>query len=213
MQSNVKKTIYQNVDSNKSELIQISEYIHKHPELGYKEFKAVKKISDYLETKGNQVERPFCELATSFKASYTHGEGKNHIAVLAEYDALPKLGHACGHNIICTSAVGAFLATKKAMEDHDISGKISIIGTPAEEGGGGKIKLIEAGAFVDVDASIMVHPTSGTTRIAGRCTTTYSFTIEFFGKSAHAASQPFKGINALDAANLFLMPLDFCVNK
>ncbi|MEQ7192994.1 M20 family metallopeptidase [Enterococcus avium] len=209
MQSDVKNTIYKNVEENKLDLIRISEYIHENPELGYKEFKAVEKLTSYLKEKGNEVIIPFGGLDTSFSASFTQGKGERHIAVLAEYDALPKLGHACGHNIICTSALGTYLAAKRAMEKFNISGKVSIIGTPAEEGGGGKIKLLEAGVFDGVDASLMVHPTSGTTRIAGRCTTTYSFTIEFFGQSAHAASQPFKGINALDAANLFFNAIGF----
>ncbi|MBO0455671.1 M20 family metallopeptidase [Enterococcus hulanensis] len=209
MQPHVKNTIYENVEENKSDLVQISEYIHENPELGYKEFKAVEKLTSYLKDKENEVSMPFGGLDTSFRATHIQGGGEKHIAVLAEYDALPKLGHACGHNIICTSALGAYLAAKRAMEKFNISGKVSIIGTPAEEGGGGKIRLLEAGAFEDVDASLMVHPTSGTTRIAGRCTTTYSFTIEFFGKSAHAASQPFKGINALDAAHLFFNAIGF----
>lgn len=209
MQIDVRETIFQNVEENKPDLVEISEYIHDHPELGYQEFKAVDKLASYLKEKGNIVELPYCGLDTAFKATYSHGKATHHVAVLAEYDALPKLGHACGHNIICTAALGAFLAAKKAMETFNIDGKVSIIGSPAEEGGGGKIKLLDGGAFQDIDASIMVHPTSGTTRIAGRCTTTHSFTIEFFGKAAHAASQPFKGINALDAANLFFNAVSF----
>lgn len=209
MQANVKETIYQNVEKNKPALIKISEFIHAHPELGYQEYQAVEKLTEYLKKEANNVQLPYCGLDTAFKASYSCKEEKYHIAVLAEYDALPKLGHACGHNIICTAALGAFLAAKEAMKEYCIPGKISIIGTPAEEGGGGKIKLLEAGAFQDVDAAMMVHPTSGTTRIAGRCTTTHSFTIDYYGRAAHAASQPFKGINALDAANLFLNAVSF----
>lgn len=209
MQANVKETIYQNVEENKPALIEISEFIHDHPELGYQEYQAVEKLTSHLIKEGNKVELPYCGLETAFKASYASENAEHHIAVLAEYDALPQLGHACGHNIICTAALGAFLAAKSAMEKFYIPGKISLIGTPAEEGGGGKIKLLEAGAFQDIDAAMMVHPTSGTTRIAGRCTTTHSFIIDFFGRAAHAASQPFKGINALDAANLFLNAVSF----
>ncbi|MCD5001267.1 M20 family metallopeptidase [Enterococcus saccharolyticus] len=203
MLQEIKKEIEKNVEERKPELIELSEYIHSHPELGYEEFLAVEKITTYLINSNIEVENNYCGLETSFKATHTQGDGEIHFAILAEYDALPKLGHACGHNIIASSAVGAFLATKTAMEIFDISGKVSLIGTPAEEGGGGKIKLIERGAFEDIDAATMVHPTSGTTRIAGRCTATYKFTIEYLGHSAHAASQPFKGVNALDAANLF----------
>ena len=95
MQSDVKNTIYKNVEENKLDLIRISEYIHENPELGYKEFKAVEKLTSYLKEKGNEVIIPFGGLDTSFSASFTQGKGERHIAVLAEYDALPKLGHAC----------------------------------------------------------------------------------------------------------------------
>lgn len=209
MQSEVKETLYQTVEEHQEKLIEISEYIHSHPELCYQEVLAVAKLTEYLKENKIAVEEEYCGIATSFKASHVQGDNTQHFAICAEYDALPKIGHACGHNIICTAALGAFLATKKVMEVYDIPGKVSLIGTPAEEGGGGKIKLIEAGGFNTVDAAIMVHPTSGTTRIAGRCTTTHSFTIEFNGKSAHAASQPFRGVNALDAANLFFNAVSF----
>ncbi|GMA09319.1 amidohydrolase [Tetragenococcus halophilus subsp. flandriensis] len=203
MLQEVKEKIEKEVDARKPELVEISSFIHDHPELGYEEFQAVEKLTNYLEEQGAKIEKEYCGIPTSFKSTYKQGDGSVHFAICAEYDALPDLGHACGHNVICTSAVGAYLATKKTMETFDISGQVSLIGTPAEEGGGGKIKLLEKGGFEGIDAATMVHPTSGTTRIAGRCTTTHTFTIDYAGKSAHAASQPFKGINALDAANLF----------
>lgn len=209
MQLEVRDTLYETVEKHKNNLIEISEYIHANPELGYEEYKAVEKLTGYLKNQNINFEEKYCGLDTSFKATHKQGESDYHFAICAEYDALPKIGHACGHNIICTAALGAYIATKEAMEEHNIPGKVSLIGTPAEEGGGGKIKLINSGGFSDVDASIMVHPTSGTTRIAGRCTTTHSFTIDYFGKSAHAASQPFKGVNALDAANLFFNAVSF----
>ncbi|MCJ7841609.1 M20 family metallopeptidase [Lederbergia sp. NSJ-179] len=203
MKEEIKNSIITEIDDKKASLIEVSEYIHANPELCYEEFKAVERITGYLESLNIPVERNFCDLETSFKTTHSVGDRDIHFAILAEYDALPKIGHACGHNIIATAAIGAFLGCIKAMQKFDIQGKVSLIGTPAEEGGGGKIKLIERGAFRDIDAATMVHPSSGTTRIAGRCTATHSFEIEYFGKPAHAASQPFKGINALDAANLF----------
>lgn len=209
MDTGIKKTIYSTVNKHKENLISISEFIHQNPELCYEEYKAVSKLTGYLKKEGCVVKERFCGIDTSFISTHTVGNPKYHFAICAEYDALPKIGHACGHNIICTAALGAYLATKITMDKHGIEGKVSLIGTPAEEGGGGKIKIIDNGGFTGVDAAIMVHPTSGTTRIAGRCTTTHSFSIQYKGKSAHAASQPFKGINALDAANLFFNAIGF----
>lgn len=203
MLEEIRSRIEREVEEKKTDLVEISDFIHSHPELGYEEFLAVEKLTTYLKKQEAEVESNYCDIETSFKSTHTQGEGGIHFAIMAEYDALPKVGHACGHNIIATAALGAYLATKKVMEVFDIPGKVSLIGTPAEEGGGGKIKLIERGALEGIDAATMVHPTSGTTRIAGRCTATYKFLIEYSGRSAHAASQPFKGVNALDAANLF----------
>lgn len=202
----IRQQVIELIDDKQAALVEISQFIHQHPELAYEEHRAVAKLTGYLQLNDYPVTLGIGQLETAFQASYGDEEGP-HIAILAEYDALPKIGHACGHNVIATSALGAYLATVEAMKTQQISGKVSLIGTPAEESGGGKIDLIKAGIFSDVDAAMMVHPTSGTTRIAGRCTTTHKIGITFKGQSAHAASQPFKGINALDAANLFLVSI------
>lgn len=199
----LKKDIEENVEFRKDDLLKLSKDIHSNPELCYKEFKAANWLSGYLEKNNLVVRRAIGNIDTAFKCTYQNGEAKYNIAILAEYDALPVIGHACGHNIICTSAVGAFLAVKYVMDKYDIRGKVSLIGTPAEEGGGGKTRLIEAGEFKDVDCAIMMHPTSGVSRIAGRCLASHSFNIKYKGKSAHAASRPHEGVNALDAANIF----------
>ncbi len=207
MKAEIISEINNKVSDLQSGLFNLSQDIHDHPELGYHEFETVKKIKNYLRTQDVEVEDNFCDIPTAFKTSFVQGKPKVHFAVLAEFDALPKIGHGCGHNIIATAAIGTFLACRQVMKKYNIDGKVSLIGSPAEEGGGGKIKLLERGAFKDVDASMMVHPTSGTTRIAGRCTATYNLEIEYIGQAAHAASQPFKGHNALDAANLFFVAI------
>ncbi|MBI4303735.1 MAG: M20 family metallopeptidase, partial [Chloroflexi bacterium] len=148
----------------------------------------------YLEEKGISVERGICQMPTAFRASY--GTGRPVIAVLAEYDALPDIGHACGHNLIATIAVGAGVASRPAIDQF--GGTVMVIGTPAEELYGGKIIMANRGAFKDVDMAMMVHPdthNSATSR-ALACQNLY---IEFFGKEAHAAARPDAGINALEA--------------
>ncbi|GAH70462.1 unnamed protein product, partial [marine sediment metagenome] len=135
-----------------------------------------------------------CELPTAFRGSY--GEGKPLVAILAEYDALPKLGHACGHNIIAASAVGAAVASKLAIDQF--GGKIIVVGTPAEEIYGGKVKMVERGAFDNLDIAMMVHPApyDSVTIKALAC---HTLEVEFYGKAAHAAAQPEVGVNALEA--------------
>jgi amidohydrolase len=182
------------INSQNKELTQLSHKIHDNPELGFKEYKAVSWLADYLKHNEFQIETGIAGLATAFKATY--GEGKPEIAVIAEYDALPKLGHACGHNIIATSAVGAAIASKVAVDVF--GGSIIVIGTPAEEIFGGKIDMIKAGAFNDLDLAMMVHPSTvnAATILA---LSLNNLEVEFFGKPAHAAAQPYEGINALDA--------------
>lgn len=130
------------------------------------------------------------------------------MAFNAEYDALPGIGHACGHNLIATISIGAFLGVAKAIKDYAIPGRVRLIGTPAEEGGGGKLKLIDAGAYKDVDACLMVHPgpedaVSGFTGDAYMPTlANRKFSIHFNGKPAHASMAPWDGLNALDAVVL-----------
>ncbi len=165
MDTGIKKTIYSTVNKHKENLISISEFIHQNPELCYEEYKAVSKLTDYLKKEGCVVKERFCGIDTSFISTHTVGNPKYHFAICAEYDALPKIGHACGHNIICTAALGAYLATKITMDKHGIEGKVSLIGTPAEEGGGGKIKIIDKTDSVDElrkiysSATYFVNPT------------------------------------------------------
>ena len=189
----------------KSDIIQI----HQNPELGYEEFKAHDNISAFLRAQGFDVKLHAYGLETSFVTEY--GEGGRLINFNVEYDALPGIGHACGHNLIATGSIAAFLGLVAAMKRHPIPGRVRLLGTPAEEGGGGKIKLINAGAYEGVDASLMTHPVAGTTfgRMGnatgisyGTCVASTKFRATFTGKPAHAAAAPHEGINALDAAVL-----------
>ena len=176
-------------------LLQISHTIHANPEIAFEEYESMKLLADTAEYNGYTVQRGVAGLDTAFVAESSRGEGPV-VAFLAEYDALPGLGHACGHNIIGAAATGAALAMQAIREE--IGGTIKLIGTPAEEGGGGKVIMAEHDVFAGLDAAMMVHP--GTKAMTTRTTLAANrITFEFFGKSAHAASRPFDGINALDA--------------
>ena len=191
-----KSAVREAIDKLKPKLIDLSERIHRHPETKFEEYKASQWLAEMAEAAGFRVEKPIGGLETAFRASYSgSGEGPT-VAFLAEYDALPKLGHACGHNLIGTASLGAALGVRTVMDR--LPGSIQLIGTPGEEGGGGKVILAEAGVFDDVDVAMMFHP-SGKTVLWKHALARRKLCIEFFGKSAHAASFPEKGINALDA--------------
>ena len=190
----LKASVIGEIEAHRHQLNELSLRIHSNPELGFQEIKAAFWLTQYLETNGFYIEGGICELPTAFRGSY--GKGKPLVAILAEYDALPKLGHACGHNIIATSAVGAAVASKLAIDQF--GGKIIVVGTPAEEIYGGKVKMVERGAFDNLDIAMMVHPApyDSVTIKALAC---HTLEVEFYGKAAHAAAQPEVGVNALEA--------------
>jgi len=190
----LKSDIIRKVDSQRTKLIALSHRIHDNPETGFHEVKASKWLCAYLETNGFEIERGICDLPTSFRATY--GKGKPVIALMAEYDALPQIGHACGHNIICTAASGAAIAAKEAIDQY--GGSIVVIGTPAEELYGGKAIMAERGAFNAIDVAMIVHPSTHDLASA-RALACITLEVEFFGKAAHAAARPEEGINALEA--------------
>lgn len=190
----LKAMVSDEVDAHRSELIELSLRIHQNPEVAFEEVKASGWLTEYLEGNGFKVERGICQLSTAFKASY--GTGRPAVALLAEYDALPKIGHACGHNIIGTAAVGAAVAAKKAVDTA--GGSVVVIGTPAEEAYGGKVLMAERGAFQDADAAMLVHP-HGLDMASMQALACIRLDVEFFGKAVHAAGSPQKGINALEA--------------
>lgn len=176
------------------ELREISRWMFENPELRYQEHESSRRLAEFLGSKGFEVEYPAYGLDTAFEA--TVGSEGPRVVICCEYDALPEVGHACGHNIIATAALGAGVATAGLVEDLGI--RVSVLGTPAEEGGGGKVELINAGAFTGAAASMMIHP-STTDKLDPSFQARESFTVEYFGKESHAAFAPQKGINALDA--------------
>jgi len=190
----LKTSVVGEIDAHRQQLSELSLKIHANPEIAYQEVKSATWLTEYLKENGFSIEQGICGLATAFRASY--GQGKPAIAILAEYDALPKLGHACGHNIIATSAVGAGIAAKLAVDRF--GGTVLVIGTPGEEMEGGKVFMIDRGAFDGVDVAMMMHPgVRNTATIRGLAC--QSLGVEFFGKPAHAAARPAEGINALEA--------------
>jgi len=195
-----KKKIVAAVESLTADMRRINRELFENPELNYQETFATKLLTDYLADKGFAVKGNEGGLPTSFRARHK-GKGKGpNVAIIAEYDALPNIGHACGHSLIGASSCAAAVALKMAAPQ--LPGALTVIGTPAEEGGGGKVKMIEQGVFKDIDAAIMVHP-SNKTRVVARMYAITDMQFTFKGKASHAAAFPDQGINALDAGVLF----------
>jgi len=195
-----KKEICSYIDSIAPELIELSHSIHAQPELAYEEHFAHECLTKTLSEKGLEVEKGAYELDTAFEANA--GSSGPIIALLCEYDALPGIGHACGHNIIAAAGIGAGLAASEFTEPFN--GRLRILGTPAEEGGGGKVRMLNKGAFDSVEAVLMIHPADAdlpniSSLAVQQLKATYT------GKAAHAAAAPEKGINALDGAVLGYM--------
>ena len=193
------------IDAAREELFGIALDIHAHPELNYQEFHAAKLLSDTLEAHDFTVERGIGGVETAFRATLEGGAGDGPtVAVLAEYDALPEIGHGCGHNLIAMAGLGAGLGVQANMKN--LPGRLVIIGTPAEEGGGGKIKLLDAGVFGGVDICLSSHPSSNRTIIPQDIPMDESWSLAmvgfryiYHGKAAHAAAAPEEGINALNS--------------
>jgi amidohydrolase len=182
------------IDAERDALVALSHRIHAHPELGFEEERASGWVAEALDAAGFRVEPGVCDLPTAFRARA--GSGPLHVAVCAEYDCLPDIGHACGHNIIAASAVGAAMALARVADDVGLT--VTVLGTPAEENGGGKILLLERGAFAGVHAAMMVHPapmdSAEPAMIAFQ-----QFDVHYHGKAAHASAFPEHGVNAGDA--------------
>ncbi|MCL2150548.1 MAG: M20 family metallopeptidase [Dehalococcoidia bacterium] len=182
------------ITRHRSELLELAQRIHDHPETAMQEHRAAAWCADALTASGFSVEIGIADMPTAFKA--TSGQGSPVIAFIAEYDALPGLGHACGHNLIATAAIAAAIGAKAALGNLD--GTVMAIGTPAEELTGGKIAMLKRGVFQGIDAALMLHPAAhdSATIKALAC---LSLEVEFYGKEAHAAAHPELGINALEA--------------
>src|SRR5574337_922083 len=199
MKIHIKNEIVTAVDQLSNELITTSHFLHQHPELAYEERESVQHLISLLKAHGFEIIEGVGGLPTAFVASVGVDHPSATIAFLAEYDALPSLGHACGHNLIATSSIGAALALQPSLAA--LGGRVLVIGCPAEEKGGGKIALVKAGLFANVDAALLVHP-SNRTELFKDALAMLPLRVEFFGKASHAAAAPHLGINALDAVVL-----------
>lgn len=193
------------LDTERAALLDLSHRIHAHPEIRFEEVQAAAWLTEALEARGFAVERGVGGLPTAFRARLEgRGPGPT-VAVLCEYDALPGLGHACGHNVIATMGAGAGFALAPLMAE--LEGTLLVLGTPAEEGGGGKVTLLEAGVFEGVDAAIMIHPYKSSHPSMGTLAST-KWDVGFRGVPAHAAMAPHLGRNALDAVRLAFAGID-----
>ena len=190
----VKSNFKKSLDEIYNELCDVSAWMYENPELGFEEFKTSKYLVEYINKYASNTIFPTHNLETAFEVTF--GDKGPLTVICVEYDALPEIGHACGHNIIATAAIGAGLALRNFVNELGI--RVKLLGTPAEEGGGGKIVLLDSGAFEDAACSMMIHP--GIENVVNPTfTTIQQYTVEYFGKDAHAAGAPEEGINALDA--------------
>lgn len=192
----MKEQIVKEVKALEKDLAEISDFICSNPELGNNEFKAMDKLTAFLRSNGFTIENNVVGIPTAFKAVYDSGRPGPSVAYLCEYDALPEIGHGCGHNMIGTMSSGAAVALSKTL--GNIGGRVVVFGTPAEETNGAKVALAEKGAFKGIDVAMMLHPEDKTHK-SGASLAMDAIQLDFKGKSAHAASDPHKGINALDA--------------
>ena len=193
------------IEASRQALFDLSKDVHSHPELNYQEFYSSDALAGFLEKRDLKVERGIGGVETAFRATIPGGGGEGPtVAVLAEYDALPEIGHGCGHNLIAMAAMGAAVGLQANAQE--LPGRVVVIGTPAEEGGGGKIRLLEAGVFDGVDATLSSHPFSNRTIVPAAAPMGESWSLAmvgyrymYRGRAAHAAAAPEAGINALNA--------------
>jgi amidohydrolase len=196
----LKRRVIEAIDSRDEKLIEISHAVHEHPEVAFDEYFAHATLTDALQAEGLPVVRSAYDVETAFSVEI--GSGDFCVAIVCEYDALPGIGHACGHNVIAAAGLGAGVALAPIAESHGF--KLKILGTPAEEAGGGKVVMARAGAFADVGAAMMVHPADADIAALGFLAI-QSMKVTFSGLAAHASVSPHKGKNALDAAVLGYM--------
>lgn len=184
------------VKTLRPELQELSEYIYDHPEMGHEEYLSSKAHVELLKKHGFEVEYPYLEVETAFRAVYKGEKEGPSIAYLSEYDALPGIGHGCGHNLLGSTDTGAGIALSKLVDE--IGGTVVILGTPAEETNGDKVTMAAADTFDDIDVAFCTHPSDGY-YASGTSMAMEAIEFRFYGKTSHAAAAPFEGINALDA--------------
>ena len=192
----MKELLFNEGQNLKEVLCEISEYIYHNPELGNQEFKSSEKLISFLEEHNFIVEREFLGLKTAFRVVYDSNKPGLTVGYLCEYDALPEIGHGCGHNMIGTMSAGAGVILSKILDQ--VGGRVIVYGTPAEETDGAKVIFAEQGVFEELDAAMMLHP-SDKTCASGTSTAIYPLQFRYKGKTAHAASCPQDGINALNS--------------
>jgi len=218
-----KKQLIASVESHKEELISISDQIWANAEIAFQETESSKLLADYAEANGFTVERGVADIPTAFIATY--GEGKPVISVLGEFDALPGIsqkaqptkepleagaaGHGCGHNLFGTASLGAAIAVKEMIEAGEIKGTVKFIGTPAEEKFFGKLWMLEAGVWDDVDVNVSWHPSADTKADVQSSLAMVDFIVEFNGQAAHAAADPWNGRSASDALELYTTGINY----
>ena len=203
----LKQKAIREIDRISDRLWETALYIHSHPEVGWETPKAVRCLTEPLQEAGMKTEIGVAGVPSSFLAEWSGGaRNRPLVALLAEYDALRGIGHGCGHNLIGTAAVGAGLAVKAAAPD--LPGRLLVIGTPFEEGGGGKVVLVEKGLFESCDAAMLCHPNNRTMVLRGGLASVHII-FRYYGKASHAAAAPEKGISTLDA----VLQLFFGINQ
>lgn len=195
MKEELKKQVQLCIDGCSAELTELADTIWKNPEYNFKEYKACQALTDLLGKHGFSVSTGTGGIETAFHASWDCGKPGPHVAFLAEYDAVPGMGHACGHNLMAAMSAGAGIAVKSVLPQ--LKGKISVFGTPAEEGGGGKVIMLNNGAFEGVDAAMIIHAANETV-VNDISYSRTDLIVDFYGKAAHAATWPEEGISALD---------------
>ena len=188
------------IGTERQPLVETARTIWETPETAFSEHTASRLLTELLKKYGFSVEMPYAGMETAFRAECSRGVGGATFALAAEYDALVGLGHACGHNLSGVASVAAAYAAKVYMEKHDLPGRIVVLGTPAEERGGGKVLMLRnSDCLKNVDAVMMAHASGGKTKRDAGCNGIRAFEVTFRGLAAHAAGSPEKGINALDA--------------
>lgn len=197
MDDAVRNAITDTVDANAAALKELSLYIHANPELGLVEKRAASRLEEFLREREFEMEAGIAGLDTAFRAKA--GKGSPVCAFMCEYDALPEIGHGCGHNLIAIAGAGAGVGLKAAL--GRLEGSVQVLGTPGEEGEGGKVVMVREDVFEGVDFALMAHPSTATHDDAG-CSAIKRIAIAFRGRAAHAAGSPEKGANALDAVML-----------
>ncbi len=200
MKEYLKQRIIASVENDMKELLEIKQYLYENPEVGGTEVLASARLIQFLKDRGFCVTSPVIDIPYSFRAEYDSGKPGATIGLTAEYDALPEIGHGCGHNIICTTSLGAANALKKVVSE--VGGKVIVYGTPGEENVCSKVAMSREGVFNEVDVIMTAHP-NGKDIVSGKTTAIDAWQADFYGKSAHAGAHPEEGINALDAAVYF----------